>query len=110
MNTITVQVSAGNAILQDTKTIAVYGEWSSADPSLSASITQMRWFGTLAPDAMLAYESTQRTDGSGWERAESSLISSSEEGVVHQQSRDHKTQDDVLSFFFFFGTGSGAIE
>uniref|UniRef100_A0A452RE48 Sortilin related VPS10 domain containing receptor 1 n=1 Tax=Ursus americanus TaxID=9643 RepID=A0A452RE48_URSAM len=26
MNTITVQVSAGNAILQDTKTIAVYGE------------------------------------------------------------------------------------
>ncbi|XP_023594584.1 VPS10 domain-containing receptor SorCS1 [Trichechus manatus latirostris] len=29
MNTITVQVSAGNAILQDTKTIAVYGECSS---------------------------------------------------------------------------------
>lgn len=26
MNTITVQVSAGNTILQDTKTIAVYGE------------------------------------------------------------------------------------
>jgi len=26
MNTITVQVSAGNIILQDTKTIAVYGE------------------------------------------------------------------------------------
>lgn len=28
MNTITVQVSAGNAILQDTKTIAVYGEYA----------------------------------------------------------------------------------
>lgn len=27
MNTITVQVSAGNTILQDTKTIAVYGEF-----------------------------------------------------------------------------------
>ena len=26
MNTITVQVSAGNTILQDTMTIAVYGE------------------------------------------------------------------------------------
>lgn len=102
MNTITVQVSAGNAILQDTKTIAVYGEWSSADPSPSASITHMRWFGTLAPDAVLSYESTQRTDGSGWEKAESSLISSFEEGVVHQQSRDHKTPRRFVVFFFFF--------
>lgn len=32
MNTITVQVSAGNAILQDTKTIAVYGECLCACP------------------------------------------------------------------------------
>ncbi|XP_045147359.1 VPS10 domain-containing receptor SorCS1, partial [Echinops telfairi] len=38
MNTITVQVSAGNAILQDTKTIAVYEEFQSLRLSFSPNL------------------------------------------------------------------------
>uniref|UniRef100_G1NW01 Sortilin related VPS10 domain containing receptor 1 n=1 Tax=Myotis lucifugus TaxID=59463 RepID=G1NW01_MYOLU len=38
MNTITVQVSAGNAILQDTKTIAVYEEFRSLRLSFSPNL------------------------------------------------------------------------
>ena len=78
----------------------------SADPSLPSSIPQMRWFGTLVPEAILAYESSQGTEGSGWERAESSLISSSGGDMVHQQHSGHKTPRGFITFFFQTGFGA----
>ena len=50
MNTITVQVSAGNAILQDTKTIAVYGECPCAS-SPGWTQAQMRRCACRVPEA-----------------------------------------------------------
>ena len=65
MNTITVQVSAGSAILQDTKTIAVYGECSvlidSLLPSCSSVVTRHH---TAQPEVIPLLTSTQSTEDS----------------------------------------------